>query len=179
MKNSQQKGFTTLILIIIILLGIIGWLYFKKQQAQPVELVPETERLQSTTTSITPKSSTPAAPTQSGNKLTEQDIIGATYTISANFNGKKTAPQNVKLPYVPAGSENKERLYINPDGSVVNDGKSGGEMFYISNYEFTDSTQSEVTVYVVGNFGASGYDNRTYIVTKVDGQVVTKEILRF
>ena len=140
MKNTQQKGSVSLIIIIIILLGIIGWLYFKKQPVQSVESAPVTGVSNSATTTIVPTSKN-----QSQSTLTEQDVLGATYTISANFGGKKTSPQKVRLPYIPNGiadPKNEERLYIAEDGSVIRETDGGAEMFYISRYKFTDSTHS-------------------------------------
>lgn len=176
MKNSLQKGSATLIVIIIILLGIVGWLYFKKQPAQSLEATPVTEVSNATTTAA------PVLQKQSSLTLTDQDVLGATYTISANFGGKKTAPQKVRLPYIPNGKadpKNEERLYIAEDGSVVRETDGGAEMFYISSYKFTDSTHLEAIVYVTGKYGGTGSDNRTFTVTKLGGQVVTKELLRF
>ncbi len=176
MKNTKQKGSTISIVVIVILLAIIGWMYFKKQPVQPLESAPIKEVSNSTTTTVTP-----ATKKESQDTLTEQDVLGATYAISGKFGGTKTAPQNVRLPYIPNGiadPKNEERLYITEDGSVVRETDGGAEMFYISSYKFTDSNKTEATVYVTGKYGGIGSDDRTFTVTKVNGQVITKELLR-
>jgi hypothetical protein len=171
MKTSK-KGFAITIIIAIVALLIVGGVGYNIINTKPG---PNKNLIVIPTNTSTINT---VSKNQNNNTLTEQDILSATYTLSANFNGKKTTPQKVKLPYIPneeAAQKNKERLYITKDGSVVTDNKSGGEMFYISSYKFIDSSNQGAIVYVTGSFGASGYDNRTFIVTKVNGQVVTQE----
>lgn len=106
--------------------------------------------------------------------LTENDILKATYTISANFGGKKTMPQNLVLPY----GDSPDRVYIAENGSVlINPPEPSGEAFWIYKYEFIDSTHTQAKVYIGGNFGASGHDNRIFNVRKSNGTVITEEII--
>lgn len=112
--------------------------------------------------------------------LSEKDILGAVYSISMNFNGKKIAPQFVQFP--PKTGSDASRLtdvvYLYPynnAGLIDVTTNSPKEAFWIYKYEFTDESHKIANVYVGGNFGASGQDNRIFIVKKVDGEVVTTE----
>ncbi len=170
MKNQQKgsMGVVILVIIVVVLLGVIGYMYFK--QPATVNQVSDNSQNRDVQNTV-PTQNTNSVPVTT-NSLTEKDILNAKYTISANFGGKKTAPQSVVLPY----KDSTDRLYITEDGSVlINPTKPSGEVFWIYKYEFTDSDHTQATVYVGGNFGASAQDNRIFTVKKINGEVVTTE----
>jgi hypothetical protein len=150
MKNTQ-KGFIVPVLIIVVVLAIGGGAYLYSQDKQ-----------NDSTDQNTSNEST-------SDKLTENDIYNATYTLSANFGGEKTVPQNVVFP------ENHV-VYITEEGKVLTERPVPlGEVFGLNAYRFTNSAQTEAVVYIGGNFGSSGFDDRAFIVTKVNGKVTTQE----
>jgi len=169
-----QKGISTLAGIVIIVVvaaiafgGVFAYQYFApKVNNQPQAQNEEQNQNQQDVDTMN------SAPNQL-ESLTESDILNATYAISANFGGKMTSPQNVVLPY----GDSPDRLYITENGSVLkNPSEPSGEVFWIYKYEFTDSAHTQARVYVGGNYGASGQDNRIFIVKKTNGSVVTEEI---
>ncbi len=168
MKN--QKGFSSLIgiaivviLAVVIVGGIFVYQYFSKSKI-PNSNDQENPNVQTTNNIQNPSEF-----------LTENDILKATYTISANFGGKRTAPQNVVLPY----GDSPDRVYITENGSVlINPSQPSGEVFCIYKYEFTDSIHSQAKVYIGGNYGASGKDDRVFNVRKSNGTVITEEIVK-
>lgn len=110
--------------------------------------------------------------------LTESEILNATYKLSANFDGTKTVPLNVIFPQ----SHDKSRVLsgtvsISQKGLLENPSvrAPSGETFWIYKYEYSDSSRTEARVYIAGNFGASGNDDRAFIVSKINGVVTTKE----
>lgn len=108
--------------------------------------------------------------------LTDDEILRATYKISANFGGKRTVPQNVTFPLPIAEHSLTGHVYISQNGEVTKD-PSGftGEAFRITGYKYTDSSRTEAKVIISGNFGGSGFDDRAYIVNKINGVINTKE----
>ena len=108
--------------------------------------------------------------------LTDDEILAATYKISANFGGKRTMPQNITFPSPITEHSLTGQVYISQNGEVTKD-PSGftGEAFRISGYKYTDSSRTEAKVIISGNFGGSGFDDRAYIVNKIKGVVYTKE----
>ena len=70
-------------------------------------------------------------------------------------------------------------------GSIANTPVAGGdpgiiqvgnEYFWIYKYEFKNTSRTEATVYIGGNWGASAQDNRVFTVTKTNGQVTAMEV---
>lgn len=80
-----------------------------------------------------------------------------------------TAPQLVVFP-------TSRVIYISEQGKVVTERSTAfGEAFGLNAYKFTNPAHTEAIVYIGGNFGASGFDDRAFIVSKVNGKVTTKE----
>ncbi len=111
--------------------------------------------------------------------VTEEDILTATYPIQANFDGKFTTEQNVVFPK-HSGNIHSEGLtgfvFINKANNLSLEFIAGTEGFQISSYKFTDETHQKAIVNVMGNYGASGNDNRVYEVSKVNGKVIVKDL---
>lgn len=112
------------------------------------------------------------------NDLTDGEILNATYSIGANYGGVKSKSVSVNFPHsderynVLSGT-----VFISKNGlesSLTH--VSGTEAFWISGYEYIDSSHTKAKVFVAGNFGASGFDHRVFIVSKIDGVITTKEL---
>jgi hypothetical protein len=175
MKNNQKGSVGVIILVIavIVLLGVVGYMYSKPSATVNQALDnSQTVGIQNTG----PDQNTNSAPA-TASPLNEKDILTATYTISANFGGTKTVPQSVIFPAHTGSNTNLTgTVWIDQNGKLTTSTPaSASEAFWIYKYEFTDSTKTQVKVYVGGNFGASGQDNRVYTVKKIGDKIVAEE----
>jgi hypothetical protein len=156
--NNQQKGFIVPLLLALIAILVIGggYVYVKK---------------------IHSKATNTNTSTASTTVLSVDDILKASYVISANSIGEIPTEKVV----FPALTNNDDKnvsgtVFIYQDGTVSSGLVSGKnyEYFSISQYEF-NADHSEATVYITGNFVGEKNDNRVFSVQKIDGNIVTKE----
>lgn len=111
--------------------------------------------------------------------LSEDEIFTASYTIGANSSvGIPTA----KIVFPPFKSGETRLPALTGTVFVYSDGTSSTELisgkdyeyFWISKYDF-NADHSAATVDITGNFAGEMNDNRTFLVSKVDGKIITKE----
>jgi len=150
----KKYFFATTLLAILVIAG--GYVYVKNINSK-------------TTTTNTSTASTTA--------LSVEDILNASYVISANSIGEIPTEKVV----FPAHTNNDDKnltgnVFIYQDGTVSTNLVSGKdyEYFSINNYEF-NADHSEATVYITGNFAGEKNDNRVFSIQKIDGNVITKE----
>src|SRR3989344_5034763 len=97
------------------------------------------------------------------NGLTVKDIASASYPIDLrNGTSKSVVFGSIANTPVAGG-----------DPGII---QVGNEYFWIYKYEFKNTSRTEATVYIGGNWGASAQDNRVFTVTKTNGQVTAMEV---
>jgi hypothetical protein len=119
--------------------------------------------------------------TVAGETLSDDEILSATYTLRANFGGMLTTPVEFVFPSMATTTPTMASgmVYVNANGEVSTSTPAsmlGHEFFWISGYKYVDRTYTEAKVIVTGTFGASGYDDRGFVVNKKDGKVITREV---
>lgn len=174
MRNKQRGFIVPILIIIIVVLVVGGGVYINSQKNDTPANNSENQNMQEDNSVSTTSNSTNNQ--DSIEILTENDILNATYRLSANLNGTRTPPVDVIFPKSPDKSKVlSNSVSISQNGLEVSSQANKGESFWIYKYEFTNSVYTEATVYIAGNFGASGMDNRMFSVRKVNGKVVTSE----
>lgn len=184
MKNSQKGFVIPLLISIIVVLIIGGGIYIstiKKSEAPvlpPVTDVQTTSQVQQQTNVVTNVPNNTPSQNQSV-ALTKQDILNATYSIKPNLGISGAVARPVVFP---ARTNDNPFLtnvvWFKSNGTLagVNVDPGAGEAFYIERYEFINSDQTQAKVYVGGNYGATAFDNRVFIVRKINGKISTEEI---
>ncbi len=187
MKNSQKGFIVPLSIAVIALLVIGGSVYIYKNKKVEAPVIVDTETQQSNQNQQQTNTQTLPVTTQQNSSvttaLTESDILTATYSISAKISSKagdiRTVPKLIIFPKHTTDNTDisTDPVYIDKSGNLVISMPIGGEAFWIYKYEFTNSTHNQAKVYIGGNYGASAYDNRIFLVKKTNEKITTKEIM--
>ncbi|MES2623540.1 MAG: hypothetical protein V4576_04010 [Patescibacteria group bacterium] len=172
-----MKSFQKLLVILIIaavVLCIATYIY-KHGNTETTTTIPPTQTATETNTPTAPvvnASSTKKVPV----KVTEREVRGATYLISARFDGKETIAQKVVFPV------NGDAVYMSSEGQIIQKPatvNSKTEMFKITGFKFTDATETVAEVTIQGTYApaaSTGADVRTFTAWNTDGVIVTTEI---
>ncbi|MEI6490872.1 MAG: hypothetical protein WCO16_03910 [bacterium] len=186
MKN--QKGFIVPLLIAIIAVLVIGggvYVYSQQNQQQAINagirtISNDNPLLATSENTNQAVSNLDTLPQSQSNLLTENDILKATYQISANFGGEKAPLANVVFgQFYCHDCMSKGVVYLNKNGIISTQMGKSLEAFWLYKYDYVDSNHTKANVYIAGNFGSSGSDERIFTVTKIDGKVTTKEITNY
>lgn len=170
--TKQQNIIWTVIGVIVLI--IAGMLIFGGSDSSDTQTKTDGQNASSTdmTASSTvskpvtkPASSISASTKKPATMVTQADVLGASYTLSAVINGTSSAPKTVTFPVAAATTDKLSGIVTIDD-----------EMFYIAGFEFTDATESVAQVNIIGGYGAAWNDERTFFVTKTNGKVVAREV---
>lgn len=169
--NKQKGAIGVLLIVAVLLVGSGVYLAARNESSDT-----RNEQMNEVTDS-SEKNDTNTESKKSVQVLTDAEIKSAVYPLSANFEGTKTSQINVTFP---PDADNANRLtgvvYIDRSGSLLKSVTAGAEGFWISSYKYSDNSKTEAIVNVRGNFGGSGNDDRVFTVSKIDGEVIVKEI---
>ncbi|MBP6974746.1 MAG: hypothetical protein KBB54_02260 [Candidatus Pacebacteria bacterium] len=189
MKNTQN-GFVGIVIVVIVVLLIgVGGTYVALNKNTTVESTatynndesvtqPETDVDQPKNSNVNVEQNISVnnnVKDTSQGTLTDSEVLSATYKISANFGGVKTPSASIIFPKTTSSTRLSGTVYLDKSGTTVNSMSENLEAFWISGYKYTDSSRTEAKVFIGGNFGASGYDDRAFFVSKINGVVTTKE----
>ncbi len=197
-KYNQGSILITVVLIVLALIvGIVGtYSYLDKGKSDttveintPEPLVKDVPKQEVSQTAPVPlvhdedvvvptPVNTVKNPAVTSYALTDNEILGATFRITPYFPGTVSSAHDIVFPASLAGSHDASgKVDITKEGIVtLNPTSPKGELFMINGYKYSDSSRTEAKVFITGNFGASGFDDHIFIVSKVNGVVTTKEV---
>ena len=191
MKNSQNGSVIIYVIVAVVLIGLGVYMYLPTYNEMIVnksraDSYREYEAAHATSTAMVETSTSTLKEVAVKSKsdmnmyaITEADILSASYKISANFNGVKTVSHNIVFPPNTSGTNDiSGKVYItgkHGEEVIINPPHFSGEVFWIYGYKYTDSSRTEAKVFIGGNFGASGGDDRAFLVNKTNGMITTKE----
>lgn len=104
----------------------------------------------------------------SSTELSEDEILSLAYPLGTNFGGVKGPIVGVIFPKVqPNPGWMTGNVYLTEKGAFAKDiNTPGNEGFAVRTYHYMDDTNTQAKVYIDASFGASGQDDRAFLVTK-------------
>lgn len=155
--NTQKK----IALIVLIIIGLIFSGVYFYYQSNP---------------SVTPDTDGVDTVAEIQEPLEESDILGATYSFSANFGGEPTPAQSVVFPAGSSTTSKSGVVYFDAAGNALSkQSDATNSTFVITKYEYVyQDSNTEAEVYVTGSLDEVT-DTHIFLVKKVGGKVITKE----